>query len=263
MEKKMERELLKSKRMKFLNTYIDNITMDETLESINNLIMDGGYHYIVTPNVDHIVKLEKDIEFQNVYKEADLILTDGMPLIWISKLIKNPIKEKISGSDLFPKVCELAAKRKYTVFLLGAEEGIADKAARNLKNKYDGLEVVGTFSPKFGFEKDEDEINNIIDIVNKAKPDILCVGLGAPKQEKFIYKYKNRLKVPISLAIGASIDFEAGKVKRAPRWMQRSGLEWFYRILMEPRRMFKRYFIDAIGITSIFFEYRRDKNNTV
>lgn len=248
------------KRMKFLNTYVDNITMVETLANINDLIMDGKYHYIVTPNADHIVKLEKDVEFQNVYNEADLILADGMSLIWISKIIHKPIKEKISGSDLFPKVCELAAKQKYKVFLLGAEEGIADKAARNLKNKYAGLDIVGTLSPTFGFEKDEEEINSIIDVINKAKPDILCVGLGAPKQEKFIYKYKNRLKVPISLAIGASIDFEAGKVKRAPKWMQKNGLEWFYRILMEPKRMGKRYFIDAIEIRSIFFKYRKDTN---
>lgn len=243
-------------RIKFLNTYIDNLTMDETLRQIDTLVTDDGYHYIVTPNVDHIVKLEKDIEFQNVYKEADLILTDGMPLIWISRLLKQPIKEKISGSDLFPKVCELAANKHYKVFLLGAQEGVGEKAAKNLKKKYEGLEVTGTYSPKFGFEKDEQAVNNIINLINNKKPDILCVGLGAPKQEKFIYRYKNKLKVPISLAIGASIDFEAGKVKRAPKWMQKAGLEWVYRILMEPKRMFKRYFIDAVEIAPIFFKYR-------
>ena len=194
------------------------------------------------------------------YKGADLILTDGVLLIWISKFLKETIKEKISGSDLFPKVCELAAKQKYKVFLLGAEEGIAEKAARNLKAKYPGLEIIGTLSPKFGFEKDEIEIDNIIELINIAKPDILFVGLGAPKQEKFIFKYKDRLKVPMSLAIGASIDFEAGKVKRAPIWMQKSGFEWFYRILMEPKRMSKRYFNDAIKISSILFKYRYRAN---
>jgi N-acetylglucosaminyldiphosphoundecaprenol N-acetyl-beta-D-mannosaminyltransferase len=242
-------------RMKFLNTYIDNITMEDTIDQIDELITDGGYHYIVTPNVDHIVKLEKDVEFQNVYRDADLILTDGMPLIWISKFLKNKIKEKISGSDLFPKVCELAARKQYKIFLLGAEEGVADQAAANLRDRYEGIEIIGTYSPKFGFEKDEEDINKIINMINIVKPDILFVGLGAPKQEKFIYKYKDRLRVPISLAIGASIDFEAGKVKRAPKWMQRNGLEWFYRILMEPRRMSKRYLIDAKEITSILYKY--------
>ena len=132
---------------------------------------------------------------------------------------------------------------------------MAKKAAENLSNKYNGLKISGTYSPSYGFENDEKEISKIITMINKAKPDILAVGLGAPKQEKFIYKYKDKLNVPISLAIGASIDFEAGNVKRAPRWMQKSGLEWFYRFLKEPKRMFKRYFIDDLKIVKIYFKY--------
>lgn len=239
-------------RIKFLNTEVDDLTMDEAIIEIDKLIQRGVPSYVVTPNVDHIVKLEKDEEFKNVYKNADLILTDGMPLIWISKLKGNPIKEKVSGSDLFPKVCELASNKNYSVFLLGAAEGVADKAAENLRNKYKGLNVVGTYSPSYGFEKKNDEIEKIITIINECKPDILAVGLGAPKQEKFLYKYKEKLNVPISLAIGASIDFEAGNIERAPKWMQKSGLEWFYRLCKEPKRMFKRYIIDDMKILIIF-----------
>lgn len=242
-------------RIKFLNIEVDNLTMDEAICRIEELINNKKPSYVVTPNVDHIVKLEHDIEFQNVYKEADLILTDGMPLIWISKLKKNPIKEKVSGSDLFPKVCRLASRKGYKVFLLGAAEGVADKAAENLKSKYTGLNIVGTYSPSYGFEKKDEEINKIIKIINNAKPDILAVGLGAPKQEKFLYKYKDRLNVPISLAIGASIDFEAGNVNRAPKWMQINGLEWFYRLCKEPERMFKRYLIDDMKIFKIAIKY--------
>lgn len=242
---------LKTYRIKFLNTYIDNLNMTEAINEIDKLINDNMYHYVVTPNVDHIVKLQNDKEFQEVYKNADLILTDGMPLIWISKLKKNPIREKISGSDLFPKVCELAQNKNYKIFLLGAAEGIADVAAKNIMNKYNGLNIVGTYSPKFGFENDELEIEKIINLINNKQPEILCVGLGAPKQEKFIYKYKNKLKVPISLAIGATIDFEAGTIKRAPKWMSDSGLEWFYRFCKEPRRLFRRYFIDSTKIISV------------
>lgn len=245
-----------SYRMKFLNTMVDNVTMNEAIEVIDNLINDGKYHYVVTPNVDHIVKLESDKEFQNVYKEADLILTDGMPLIWISKLLNEPIKEKVSGSDLFPKVCKFAAQKGYRIFLLGAAEGVAAKAAKNLTNKYSGLNIVGTYSPSYGFQKNADEIHNIIKIINEAKPDILAVGVGAPKQEKFIHKYKDELKVPVSLAIGASIDFEAGNVKRAPRWMQCCGLEWFYRLCKEPKRMFKRYLVDDIKIFKLALKYK-------
>lgn len=242
-------------KIKFLNTQIDNLNIEESLDYIDKLIKIRKPSYVVTPNVDHIVKLESDYEFKKVYEEADLVLTDGMPLIWISKLKSTPIKEKISGSDLFPKVCELAARKGYKVFLLGAAEGVSVKAAENLKNKYNELSIVGTYSPSYGFEKKEDEIELIIKMINDAKPDILAVGLGAPKQEKFIYKFKNKLNVPISLAIGASIDFEANNMKRAPIWMQKSGLEWFYRLIKEPKRMFKRYLIDAIKIVPIIIKY--------
>ena len=243
-------------RMKFLNTHVDNLSMKEAIERIDQLIINKKPSYVVTPNVDHIVKLEVDSEFQEVYKEADLILTDGMPLIWISKIKKNPIKEKVSGSDLFPEVCKLASQKGYKIFLLGAAEGVAAKAAENLKLKYKKLNVVGTYSPSYGFEKNEDEINKIIDMINEVKPDILAVGLGAPKQEKFLYKFRKKLNVPVSLAIGASIDFEAGNINRAPKWMQKSGLEWFYRLCKEPKRMFKRYLIDDIKIAKLVIKYR-------
>lgn len=243
-------------RIKFLNTEIDNLTMNEAVERIEQLILERKPSYVVTPNVDHIVKLEDDEEFQNVYKEADLILTDGMPLIWISNFKGTKIKEKLSGSDLFPKVCDLASKKGYKVFLLGAAEGVAAKAAENLKDKYDGLNVVGTYSPSYGFENDKEEIEKIIEMINMVKPDVLAVGLGAPKQEKFLYNYKNRLNVPVSLAIGASIDFEAGNINRAPKWMQSSGLEWFYRLCKEPKRMFKRYIIDDMKIAKLVIKYK-------
>jgi len=243
-------------RIKFLNTFIDNVTFEEAIAIIDKFINDGKYHYVVTPNVDHIVKLEKDEEFKKVYESADLILTDGMPLIWISKLLKKPIKEKISGSDLFPEVCKMAAEKGYSVFLLGAGPGVAQKAAEKLMAKYKGLKIAGVYSPPYGFENDEKEIRKIIEMINQSKPDILAVGLGAPKQEKFIYKYLSELKVPVSLGIGAAIDFEAGNIKRAPKWMQRCGLEWFYRFLKEPKRMFKRYFIDDMQIFRIFLKYK-------
>ena len=241
-------------RIKILNTEVDNLTMDEAIQRIEQLILSKKPSYVVTPNVDHIVKLEEDKEFQDVYKEADLILTDGMPLIWISKLKKNPIKEKVSGSDLFPRVCKLAADKGYKVFLLGAAEGIAARAAENLRSKYNGLNIVGTYSPSYGFEKKEDEIEKIIEMINEVKPDILAVGLGAPKQEKFLYKYRKKLNVPVSLAIGASIDFEAGNMNRAPKWMQNIGLEWLYRLYQEPGRMARRYLIDDIKIIKLLFK---------
>ena len=243
-------------RIKFMNTEIDNLTMKETLDEIDKLILKNDKSYVVTPNVDHIVMLETDVELKNIYRDASLILADGKPLLWISKWYKTPIKEKISGSDLFPLLCEMAAKKGYSMFFLGAAEGVAAKAAENLKKKYNGLEIVGTYSPPYGFEKDEIESEKIIDMVKEAHPDILILGLGSPKQEKFVYHYCKDMGVPISLGLGASLDFEAGNIRRAPKWMSNHGLEWLYRLIKEPKRMFKRYIIDDCKIVKLIIKYK-------
>lgn len=244
-------------RMRLMNTEIDNLTMDETLDAIDSLIKEDNCSYVVTPNVDHIVQLEKDEELKRVYENASLILTDGKPLIWISNWYKTPIKEKISGSDLFPRVCDLAAKKGYTMYFLGAAEGVADKAAKNLMDKYKGLNIVGTYSPPFGFEKDKVELKKIERQIQEVHPDILIVGLGCPKQEKYMYHHCKELDVPISFGLGASIDFEAGNIKRAPRWMSEHGLEWLYRITQDPKRLAKRYLVDDMKIIRIARKYRR------
>lgn len=244
-------------RMRLMNTEIDNLTMDETLDAIDSLIKEDNCSYVVTPNVDHIVQLEKDEELKRAYENASLILTDGKPLIWISNWYKTPIKEKISGSDLFPRVCDLAAKKGYTMYLLGAAEGVADKAAKNLMDKYKGLNIVGTYSPPFGFEKDKVELKKIERQIQEVHPDILFVGLGCPKQEKYMYHHCKELDVPISFGLGASIDFEAGNIKRAPRWMSEHGLEWLYRITQDPKRLAKRYLVDDMKIIRIARKYRR------
>ncbi len=242
-------------RMKFMNTEIDNLTMEEAINEINALIGKKDNAYIVTPNVDHIVRLEKDPQLQKAYENANLILTDGKPLLWISKLYRTPIKEKISGSDLFPKVCELAANKGYTMFFLGAAEGVADKAAKNLTKRFPNLKVVNTYSPPYGFERNKDELIKTINIVRASKSDILIIGLGCPKQEIFMYKYRKYLEVPLSLGLGASLDFEAGNVKRAPKWMSDHGLEWLYRITQDPVRMAKRYLIDDMKIVPLAIKY--------
>lgn len=248
-------------RLHFMNTEIDNYTMDEAVEAIDQLIGQNKNGYVVTPNIDHIVKLETDTNLQKVYRDADIILTDGKPMIWMSKLYGTPIKEKVSGSDLFPRLCELAAKKNYRVFLLGAAEGVAVKAAVNLQKKFPGLIIAGTYSPPFGFEKDEAEIAKIIDIVTAASPHILIVGLGCPKQENFIYQYRDALHVPVSLGLGASIDFEAGILKRAPKILADHGFEWLYRVAQDPKRMAKRYFVDDLKILRLFFKYWPKKRN--
>ena len=244
-------------RMKFMNTEIDNLTMQETLQAINQLIQENKSAYVVTPNVDHIVQLETNRELQEVYKNAALILTDGKPLLWIANWYGTPIKEKISGSDLFPLLCNMAAAKGYKMFFLGAAEGVAKRAAENLTMKYKGLQVVGTYSPPFGFENNKNEMDKIKNMIKASKPDILIVWLGCPKQEKFMYHHCKELGVPISFGVGASFDFEAGNIKRAPRWMANHGLEWLFRITQDPKRMAKRYLVDDRKILGLAIKYRK------
>lgn len=245
-------------RLKFMNTEIDNLTMQETLQAIDSLIQENKNAYVVTPNVDHIVQLETNKELQDVYANASLILTDGKPLLWIAKWYGTPIKEKISGSDLFPLLCDMATKKGYRMFFLGAAEGVAAKAAENLEKRYKGLQVVGTYSPPYGFEKNPEEMNKIKTMIKEANPHILIVGLGCPKQEKFMYHHCAELGVPISFGLGASFDFEAGNIKRAPKWMANHGLEWLFRITQDPKRMAKRYLVDDTKIVKLIFKYAKE-----
>ena len=250
-------------RIKFMNTEIDNLTMQETLKVIEELIQKNKNAYVVTPNVDHIVQLDTNKELQAVYENASLILTDGKPLMWIAKWYGTPIKEKISGSDLFPLLCKMSAEKGYKMFFLGAAEGVAAKAAENLSERYKGLQVVGTYSPPYGFEKNQIEMDKIKEMVKKSAPDILIVGLGCPKQEKFMYYNCQNFGGPISFGLGASLDFEAGNVKRAPKWMANHGLEWLFRITQDPKRMAKRYLLNDMKIFALMFKYWRRDNGSI
>lgn len=243
-------------KQKFLNTYVNNITMDETLNEIENMILTNKKSYIVAINVDVVMKIENDKYLKKITDNADIVLVDGKPLIWISKLKKEPIKEKISGSDLVPKVCELAANKKYSIFIIGGKDGIANEAKKKLEKQYSNINIVGTYAPPIGFEKDEKELDKINNMISKVKPDILIACFGCPKQEKWIYENINKYDAKVSICAGATVDFLAGNVKRAPKWMSNCGLEWFYRFLQEPKRLFKRYFIDDVKIIKLIFKYK-------
>jgi len=239
-----------------MNIEIDNLTMAEALLAVDDLIHQKKNAFVVTPNVDHIVKLDTNEKLKAAYSEADLILTDGKPLIWASKLLcQYSIKEKVSGSDFFPELCKFASEKHYKMFFLGAKEGVAAKAADILKKTYHGLDIVGCYSPANGFEKNPQEIEKIVQMIQLAKPHILILALGCPKQEIFAFDYREKLQVPISFCLGASLDFAAGYVKRAPRWMSDVGLEWLYRLNQEPLRMFKRYVLEDWKFAKMFIKY--------
>lgn len=245
------------KKQPLLNTYVNNIDMNETIEAIDYLIEKKQKSYIVAINVDVVMKMEADKYLKEITDNADIVLVDGKPLVWIAKFHKRPVKAKISGSDLVPLLCQNSAQKGHRIFILGGKEGIANKAKKRLEKKYPGIQIVGTYSPPFGFETDEKEVNKINSMISDVEPDLLIVCFGCPKQEKFIYENYKKYTATVSICAGATVDFLAGNVKRAPKWMSENGLEWFYRFLQEPKRMFKRYFIDDVKILKLVWKYRR------
>lgn len=240
-----------------LNTYINNLTMQETVDVIEQMIKVGEKSYVVAINVDVVMKIENDIYLKEIVDNANIVLVDGKPLVWISKLHGKPLKAKVSGSDLVPLICQKSAEKGYSIFIIGGKEGIANQAKYHLEKEFDGIKIVGTYAPPFGFEKNEDELKKINQMISSAHPDLLIVCFGCPKQEKWIYENISKYDAKVSICAGATVDFLAGNVKRAPRWMSEHGLEWFYRFMQEPKRLFKRYFMEDIKIVKLIIKYGR------
>lgn len=239
-----------------LNTYINNVTMPETIAAIEKMVEANKKSYVVAINVDVVMKIEEDSYLKKVVDNADMVLVDGKPLVWISKLYGKPLKAKISGSDLVPLLCEVAAEKGYKIFIIGGKDGIAEQAKVKLENRHPQIKIVGTYAPPFGFEKNETELDKINQMISAVHPDLLIACFGCPKQEKWIYENIGKYDAKVSVCAGATVDFLAGNVKRAPRWMSEHGLEWFYRFTQEPKRMFKRYFVDDTKIVKLIFKYK-------
>lgn len=234
---------MKIDEVRILGTKVNRISMEDSIRIIEEFISDKEKHQVCVPNVWSTVLMQKDKEFREINNSSSLAIPDGMPLVWTSKFYGKPIQERVSGPDLFLEFSKVAAEKGYKFFFLGASPDILKKMTINLKEKYPSLKIVGTYSPPFAEEFSEEENRRMIEIINRAKPNILWVGLTAPKQEKWIGKHLNQLEVPVSIGIGGAFDFVAVRVKRAPRWIQKMGLEWFFRLCQEPNRLIKRYLV--------------------
>lgn len=228
---------------------LDNVTLPEALERVTAMIEARRPHYVVTANVDFLVQARRDAELRQALVHADLVTCDGMPLVWASRLLRNPLPERVTGADLVPQLLEIAAAHGYRVFFLGATPDANRRAVANVQARFPRIRIAGHYSPPFRplAEMDNDEI---IQRIRAAQPDILLVAFGCPKAEKWMARHYRALGVPVSIGVGATIDFLAGAVRRAPRWMQESGCEWMFRLVQEPRRLFRRYFSDLLGFTS-------------
>jgi N-acetylglucosaminyldiphosphoundecaprenol N-acetyl-beta-D-mannosaminyltransferase len=232
-----------SKRIRIGSIWIDAVTFAETLDRIQALVEAGLGGMVFTPNIDHVVIAENDPEFRAAYAAADLSLVDGQPLMWAARLLDTPLPEKVSGSDLIVPLIERAGQRGWRVYILGAGPGVAEEAAEILRGRYK-VNVVGTASPMIGRQPDPTADAKIVATIAAAKTQLLLLALGAPKQELWLHRNRAALSTAVGVGVGASVDFVAGRVQRAPRWVSRSGLEWLYRLVREPRRLWRRYLVN-------------------
>lgn len=237
-------------------------TFAQALDRIDRLIAAGQPSFFITANLNYAMLTDLDERLQRLNDRAAFVLADGMPLVWWSRLGPRPLPERVAGSDLIYGMCERAAEKGHRVFLLGAGPGIAEAAAENLVNRYPGLQIVGVECPPFR-RLTVDEESQQFGRIREARPDILFVAFGQPKGELWIAEHLEELGVPVCVQVGASLDFVAGKVKRSPKWMQRVGVEWVYRLAQEPRRLAGRYLSNIRFLLKAIFaaKFRRERVN--
>jgi N-acetylglucosaminyldiphosphoundecaprenol N-acetyl-beta-D-mannosaminyltransferase len=222
-----------------------DVTMAETLAHIDALIAAGVPRYLATANLDFTAQASEDVELQRILLEAHLVLCDGTPLVWASKWLGAPIRERVAGSDLMPVLTAHCAAKGHRMYLLGATDKTLAMASAKMVEANPNLIIAGTYAPPIAKLHDFNN-EDILTRIHAAKPDVLIVCFGCPKQEKWIYMNLDRLGVPVSIGLGATLDFVAGNFKRAPIWMRKTGLEWVFRLLQEPRRLFNRYLFDLL-----------------
>jgi len=239
-------------RIKFLKYALDDLSFNETVDKAVELISSDTTHQHVVLNAAKIVLMEKDKELADIVNSCDLISADGMSIVWASRLLGKKLKERVAGIDLMQKLLEIADKNRYRIFLFGAEEEVVKSVSNRIREKYKNLIVAGY---RNGYYKKEEE-SEIIKQINESESQIVFVGFSSPNKEFFLNRHKHSLKVPFCMGVGGSFDVIAGKYKRAPKWMQKAGLEWFYRYIQEPGRLWKRYTINNFLFVMVVLRYK-------
>jgi N-acetylglucosaminyldiphosphoundecaprenol N-acetyl-beta-D-mannosaminyltransferase len=226
---------------------IDHIDVQSAVDRIQEFLLSGKPHQVVTVNLDFLSIAQRDQAFHDTLNGADLAVADGMPLVWLSRLKGQPLAERVAGVELVHESCRIAAALGGSIFLLGAAPGVGEAAGARLQELYPGLQIAGTYSPPIG--PLTHRLNErMVHLVREAAPDFLFVALGAPRQDLWIREHLAQLQVPVAMGVGCSLDVLAGSVRRAPAWMQRSGLEWAFRLGQEPQRLWRRYLLNDLPL---------------
>lgn len=234
-----------------LGVRVDALQLPDVSAIIEQWVQDHGRcRYIAVTGIHGVMEAQHDPEFKRILNSADLVVPDGMPLVWLSRLKGIGLKRRVYGPELMLSVCQQRTSERLRHFLLGGAPGVADRLAIVLQDKYPGLEIVGICSPPFRpLTSDEDE--KLVAAMNRTSPDIVWVGLGTPLQERWMHEHRDRLNASVLLGVGAAFDLHAGIKKQAPVWMRENGMEWLFRLLQEPRRLWRRYLV--YGSQFIFY----------
>ena len=230
-------------RIEVLGCQVDNLTMRESLEKIEAMIRSRRPHQHVVVNADKIVKAHADPKVREIVNACDMINADGMAVLWAAKVLGRPLKERVTGIDLFERLVAHAEAKRWRVYFLGARQDVLEAVVAKFRAKFPRLAIAGF---RNGYWSPSEEAS-VIDEIAQARADILFVAISSPKKEEFLNRHQQTMRVPFAMGVGGSFDVVAGLTKRAPRWMQDCGLEWFFRFLQEPRRMFRRYFVEDMS----------------
>lgn len=251
-----------ARKINIAGTGISNITLPECIDIFDHWIRNNEKKRVAVTPVNCVVWADQDSTLQDIYNSADLTLCDGVPLIWASRFSGGQVlRGRVTGLDLLPLFTEHCYRNAFSMFFLGSSEGILDQLRAKLETAYPDILIAGMYSPPFAKTFSEQENEKIISMINSAKPAIVWVSLTAPKQDRWIHQHFHRLDTNIAIGIGGALDVMAGAIKRAPRWMQKAGLEWLFRFLHEPRRLFRRYFVEAPRILPLLLYQKRNGKN--
>ncbi|HTD47401.1 MAG TPA: WecB/TagA/CpsF family glycosyltransferase [bacterium] len=241
-----------SRRANILGVGVSPIDMDTALDTVDRWIARRRQHYVCVTTVHGVMECQRDQDLRRIHNTAGLVTPDGMPLVWLSRLMGFPHVQRVYGPDLMLALCSHSATRGYRHFFFGGDRDVPDRLTANLQRRFPGLLVAGAYAPPFRpLTADEDD--RIVRTINDAAPDIVWVGLGTPKQEYWMARHVGRLRAPVLIGVGAAFDFHAGVKKQAPVWMRGSGLEWMFRLLSEPRRLWSRYLVKGPIFLSLLF----------
>lgn len=248
-------------KINIANIGISNINLTETMDIFNHWIHIGAKKRVCVTPVNSIVWANQNKELADLYNSASLVLCDGVPILWAAQILKTPLKSRVTGLDLLPLYIVECYRKNYSMFFLGAKDGVAKTLKEKYETDYPGIKIVGYYSPPFAEQFSEAENTKIIEMINQAKPDILWVSLTSPKQDFWIDKHLNKLETCIAIGVGGAFEVAASLINRAPVWMQKMGLEWLYRFCKEPNRLFYRYFIEAPQFLPLVYKQWKNKRD--